>query len=87
MAFESLYSKHFIPGYFRNFILSKKISIIAFLPVESNSEVHFRRPELENLYNPEKRKFMDYQRLLDSQDKKLTLDLDYTGQKTLISIS
>ena len=33
--------------------------------VESKSDVHFRRPETENLDNPEKYKFPDYRGFSD----------------------
>ena len=35
-----------------------------FWPVESKSDVHFRRPEHENLYNPEKTIFPNYRELV-----------------------
>ena len=38
-------------------------SVHVFFDVESESGIHFRRSELESLYNPEKKlKFPDYRR-------------------------
>ena len=61
--------------YLNNFLL-----VCVFCPVESKSDVHFRRPEKENLDNQEKKNF-GLSGVSKLCRRKWTLDLGATSQK------
>ena len=58
-----------------------------FSPVESKSDVYFRRSGPENLDNTEKQIFSGISRISGFEQRKWTLNFYSTGQKTLILIS